>query len=510
MAFTLAPHCSPAPPLPGGAIRGTLARRVGRYSPVCMRSLVLIGHGSHLNGESAVAAYRYAELIRARGLFDEVIEGYWKEEPSLRQVLRTTASTDVTVIPMFISEGYFTETVIPRELGLGHQGPVPPEGIARVIGGRTVRYTLPYGVHPGMADVIVARAREVLPELGPDGPADGIETALIVLGHGTTRNENSSRVIYENAARLRERGLFSEVHALFLDEEPRVTGWADLVRAPRVVIVPFFASEGWHTLETIPEELGLSGVVTPFADTPHGPQQVHYARPVGTHAAVAEVILHLAEEARGAGGPGGDTERGHEAAWQAFLTLARRGTRVGELLVTPELGVFEIRNALDEGRPGGDLMTLVTPEGVRDRVRFTDGGEHRPVHTLRSLPRGWRAVLNEADLRRAVHYTYPAVVEETYAHGCHALRPTPWATTARRQTGIYAKVQRAVPEQVERVAERVCAACLRTRLWAGERLTHSFLDGVPGGMPCAEACTFLVAEVRAEVARKKAASASDD
>ena len=187
-----------------------------------MRSLVLIGHGSHLNGESAVAAYRYAELIRARGLFDEVIEGYWKEEPSLRQVLRTTASTDVTVIPMFISEGYFTETVIPRELGLGHQGPVPPEGIARVIGGRTVRYTLPYGVHPGMADVIVARAREVLPELGPDGPVDGVETALIVLGHGTTRNENSSRVIYENAARLRERGLFSEVHALFLDEEPRV------------------------------------------------------------------------------------------------------------------------------------------------------------------------------------------------------------------------------------------------------------------------------------------------
>lgn len=92
-------------PLPGGAIRGTLAGRAGRYSPVCMRSLVLIGHGSHLNGESAVAAYRYAELIRARGLFDEVIEGYWKEEPSLRQVLRTTASTDVTVIPMFISEG---------------------------------------------------------------------------------------------------------------------------------------------------------------------------------------------------------------------------------------------------------------------------------------------------------------------------------------------------------------------------------------------------------------------
>ncbi|UBV42213.1 cobalamin biosynthesis protein CbiX [Deinococcus taeanensis] len=464
-----------------------------------MRSLVLIGHGSHLNGDSAVAVYRYAELIRERGLFDEVIEGYWKEEPSLRQVLKTTASTDVTVIPMFISEGYFTETVIPREMGLGHQGPVPPEGIARVIGGRTVRYTLPYGVHPSMGDVILARAREALPDFNAQ------DTALIVLGHGTTRNENSNRVIYQNADRLRESGLFAEVHALFLDEEPKVGTWPDVVRAPRVVVVPFFASEGWHTLETIPEDMGLTGTVTTFAENPHGAQQVHYARPVGTHAAVADVILHLAEEARGAGGPGGDAERGHEAAWQAFLERARRGLRVGEMMIMPERGVFELRHMLDEGVPGGELATLVTPEGLRDRVRFTDGGEHRPVHTLRNLPRGWRAVLSEADLRRAVHYTYPAVVEETYAHACHALRPTPWATTARRQTGIYAKVQKATPDQVEHVARDVCSACLRTRLWAGHKLTHSFLDGVPGGLPCAEACTFVVAEVREEVSGKRGA-----
>jgi len=115
--------------------------------------------------------YRYAELLRSRGLFDEVVEGYWKEEPSLRQVLRTCRYTDVTIIPMFISEGYFTETVIPREMGLGHQGPVPREGVARTLGGRTVRYTLPYGVHPAMTDVILERAREVLPD------ADGEDTA---------------------------------------------------------------------------------------------------------------------------------------------------------------------------------------------------------------------------------------------------------------------------------------------------------------------------------------------
>ncbi|SMB89454.1 DR2241 family protein [Deinococcus hopiensis] len=468
-----------------------------------MRSLVLIGHGSHLNGESAGAVYRYAELIRERGLYDEVVEGYWKEEPSLRQVLKTTRSTDVTVIPMFISEGYFTETVIPRELGLGHQGPVPGEGIARVLGGRTVRYTLPYGVHPSMSEVILARAHEALPDLNPG------DTALIVLGHGTTRNENSNRVIYQNADRLRESGHFAEVHALFLDEDPRVGTWPEVVRSPRVVVVPFFASEGWHTLETIPEDMGLTGEVTVFEDHPSGSQTVYYARPVGTHALVAEVVLHLAEEARGASERGGDEDRTHAEAWHAFMALAQEGVRLGEALITPHGSLYEIRHALDEGRPSDALTTVVTPEGLRDLTRQDEGGRHRPVHTFRNLPRGWRAVLSVTDLPQGVHNLYPAVVEEGYAHHCHSLRATPWPTTARRQTGIYAKVSRATPEQVEAVAKDVCSRCLKTRLWAGEKLPRTFFTRVPGAIPCPEACTYFIAEAREEVSGKRSQGGHD-
>ncbi|MHA0033427.1 CbiX/SirB N-terminal domain-containing protein [Deinococcus sp. PESE-38] len=104
-----------------------------------MRSLVLIGHGSHHHGESARATQQVAEALRGRGLggqlpYDEVLEGYWQQEPGLRQVLRTVAHSDVTVVPVFLSEGYVTETVLPRELGLGHQGPVPPGGVVRVLG----------------------------------------------------------------------------------------------------------------------------------------------------------------------------------------------------------------------------------------------------------------------------------------------------------------------------------------------------------------------------------------
>ncbi|AFZ66749.1 DR2241 family protein [Deinococcus peraridilitoris] len=454
-----------------------------------MRSLVLVGHGSHLNSDSAAAVYHYAELLRGQQVFDEVIEGYWKEEPSLRQVLRTVSYTDVTVIPMFISEGYFTETVIPRELGLGHQGPVPAHGVARVIGGRTVRYTLPYGVHPAMSEVILERAREACPDL------DGSDTALVIIGHGTTRNSNSSRVVYQNADRIREQGLFAEVHALFLDENPRLSTWPAVVQAERVAMVPFFASEGWHTLETIPEELGLTGSVSRLEG-----RTVYYAKPTGTHPRVADVVVQLAHEAGGASFDDGERDASHLEAWTAFLALAERGLRFGEVMVTPHAGLYEVRHALDEGREL--LETFVNPEGLRDRVRLDERGEHRPVHTLRNLPRGWRGVFDKTDLPRAMHYLYPAVVEESYSCSRHALHTTPWVTTARRQTGIYAKVAQAPIELVMRTSRDVCGACLKTRLWAGDKLDKTFFDGVPGAIPCPEACTLLVAEVREAMSHK--------
>ena len=115
--------------------------------------------------------------------------------------------------------------------------------------------------------------------------------------------------------------------------------------------------------------------------------------------------------------------------------------------------------------------------------------------------------MSEADLCRAVHNLYPAVVEESYAHHTHSLRATPWPTTARRQTGIYARVTRATPEQVEEVAKDVCSRCLKTRLWAGEKLACTFFAGVPGGIPCPEACTYFVAEMREEVSGKRGGAA---
>ena len=66
-----------------------------------MKALVIVGHGSHLNEDSSLPVYEHAARIRERydREFDEVVECFWKEEPSLRHVLDIVESEDVYVVP---------------------------------------------------------------------------------------------------------------------------------------------------------------------------------------------------------------------------------------------------------------------------------------------------------------------------------------------------------------------------------------------------------------------------
>ncbi len=239
------------------------------------RGLLLAGHGSHLNPNSSAPAFAHADHLRALGCFDEVRVGFWKEEPSLSRALDGFESSDVTVVPLFISAGYFTNEVIPREMGLA--------GRVSTIEGRTVRYTAPIGGHRALAKVIVQRAREA--------GADGSE-ALAVLGHGTPRNPDSERNVFLQAGFVRELGCFPEVTTIFLDQEPNMRHVFELTRSPAIVVAPLFIADGWHVGETIPEDLSLDGV-----ETRRGGRSLRYAAAVGTHPSVIDVIRELADEA---------------------------------------------------------------------------------------------------------------------------------------------------------------------------------------------------------------------
>lgn len=239
------------------------------------RALLLAGHGSHLNADSSAAVRAHTAELKRRGAFDEVHAVFWKEEPALCRALDVTDADDVTVVPVFISGGYFTEQVIPREMRLA--GPLTSDA------GRTIRYTRPIGAHPSLAQAIRLRAVEA-----GAGPQD----TVVVLGHGTPRNPNSERNIYAQADALRSLCAFPEVGVAFIDQEPNVVDVFDLVRGNSIVMVPLFIADGWHVAETIPADLSMEkGRVC------RGRRSLRYARAVGTHPAVADVVEELAREA---------------------------------------------------------------------------------------------------------------------------------------------------------------------------------------------------------------------
>jgi sirohydrochlorin cobaltochelatase len=124
-------------------------------------ALVLVGHGSTLNPDSSAPAHQHADELRRRGIFAQVVECFWKLEPAICGVLRGVFAPRVFVVPLFISEGYFTEEVIPRELGL-RTSDQPDFDRVQQRGNQTIYYCGPVGTHDSMTSVLLARARDII------------------------------------------------------------------------------------------------------------------------------------------------------------------------------------------------------------------------------------------------------------------------------------------------------------------------------------------------------------
>lgn len=272
-------------------------------------ALVLVGHGSTLNAESSAPTYQHADELRRRNLFGQVLESFWKLEPGICGVLRGVFATRVFIVPLFISEGYFTEEVIPRELGLRTN---EQKDFARVQqrGRQTLYYSGPVGTHESMTNVILARAQGIVAQHPFPRQPKPDETTLFVAGHGTGNNENSRKAIERHVERIRALHQYAEVHPAFMEEEPRVGDCYQIARTKNIIMVPFFISDGLHSYEDIPVMLGEpqrvvkarlnSGQPTWRNPTEKKGKLVWYSASVGNEPHVAEVILERVREmARG-------------------------------------------------------------------------------------------------------------------------------------------------------------------------------------------------------------------
>jgi sirohydrochlorin cobaltochelatase len=269
-------------------------------------TLVLLGHGTGLNPESAASVYQHAAALRRTRQFADVREAFWKQEPQVKQVLASTTAPRVFLVPLFISEGYFNEEVIPRELGFRFEGPRPASRVLR-LNAQALYYAKPIGTHDRMTGVLLGRAREIVARFPFPRTPKPKETALVIAGHGTERNENSRAPIDRQVQLIRALDIYASVHAVFLDEEPRIAACYDLAAERNMIVVPFFISDGLHAQEDIPRLLGeperiirerlQNGQPSWRNPTERKGKLVWYTASVGTDPQVVDVILERVREA---------------------------------------------------------------------------------------------------------------------------------------------------------------------------------------------------------------------
>jgi sirohydrochlorin cobaltochelatase len=256
-------------------------------------ALLIVAHGSTVNPDSSAPTLAHATEIRRREVFADVECAFWKEEPSLRDAIflfDPESVHEVCVVPNFISEGYFTQTVVPRELELNGR-------VTERLNGQIWKYCDPAGNHPSMTDLLLKRAHDVAPDVDP------AETSLLIVAHGTDLNENSAVAAKREAEKIRALGKYAAVLNVYMEEPPLVSNWRKLTRTPNVVVVPFFISDGLHSYEDIPVLLGIAnersatasraarGAV--FRRNPYkiAGRSVFYAPSIGTDPGFADIII---------------------------------------------------------------------------------------------------------------------------------------------------------------------------------------------------------------------------
>jgi sirohydrochlorin cobaltochelatase len=270
-------------------------------------ALLIVAHGSTVNADSSAPTLAHAAEIRRRKVFRDVECAFWKEEPSLRDAIflfDPESIHQVYVVPNFISEGYFTQTVVPRELELNGR-------ITKRSNGQIWKYCEPVGNHPMMTELLLGRAREIAPDI-PES-----DTTLLIVAHGTDLNENSAVAAKREAEKIRALAKYAAVLNVYMEEPPLVSDWRKLTKTCNAVVVPFFISDGLHSYEDIPVLLGIvvaagvdrgrPGSAPPAAGRGeifrHNPYTIDnrllfYAPSIGTDPGFADVIIEQALNAK--------------------------------------------------------------------------------------------------------------------------------------------------------------------------------------------------------------------
>lgn len=248
-------------------------------------ALVLAAHGSRHKPAVNKQIRDWAEQIAARTNFDEVAVTFHQGRPAFSEVLDTLTASEVTVVPVMTSSGYYSDTVLPRELALNDR-----------YASLSIHQSAPLGMHPAIPLMIADRARQLM-ELENLSKND---CTIGLVGHGTPRHPASRNASLDLAKTLMGLG-FDEVLPVFLDEQPKLEQLVELATRPAVIVVPFLIGAGPHATSDVPRRVGIKSRpfhVFPIAEGVSG-RTVYCDMPLGSYPGMVDLIIDLASTRTG-------------------------------------------------------------------------------------------------------------------------------------------------------------------------------------------------------------------
>lgn len=424
-------------------------------------ALVLAGHGSHISPNTAGLVWQYVDVLRARGVADEITATFWKEPPFFHTALSNLSARDITIVPIFTATGYFTQTVLPTEMGLSQALTQQDE--------RTIRITPPLGTHPQIRALVEKRVVEALAtyNLNPS------EITVALIGHSTRRNPTSRAATEGHAAYLRTAFPGTQVEAIYLDDDPAIPTIYDKAQHNTIVAIPYFLAAGSHTTQDVPTALGLPSRT---AKGQVAGRTVYYMPPLGVGTELVDAILTLAQES----GMPPATDLTGGSSWECFPRVGRdllwEAVQGQEFL---RFGQLQLSTGRVITHTIGDLDTasvLSKPSQIR---RVARESPFRPLSY--PIPGGWMVKAGAPDRLHAIVETiYPGAVAEWAAAKQGHFAAETLDSTLARQTGQYRPLAGISAHEQRAVCDIACRACVRAPTWA-----NLLSDKI---IPCREAC----------------------
>ncbi|PKQ13138.1 MAG: cobalamin biosynthesis protein CbiX [Alphaproteobacteria bacterium HGW-Alphaproteobacteria-1] len=198
------------------------------------RSAIIVSHGQPSDPDPAEA-----ELLRFAQKVSEALPGWHVGAATLAKPGALDAALEAAgpaprIYPLFMTEGWFTGDALRKRLSNA-----PGAIILR-----------PLGVSPGLPALAADLLRAEIAAAG--WQAD--EVRAFIAGHGSGRSANSARDTRAFATALADCLPLAEIRIGFVEQAPYL---AEAARGlgKQSLCLPFFAAEGGHVVDDIPEAL---------------------------------------------------------------------------------------------------------------------------------------------------------------------------------------------------------------------------------------------------------------